>query len=443
MLVKICLALGLLACVPAWCQTQTNDAEANKPSEDDSQLQVPPPVSGQAYATTFEGENESNYLRGGVTFTGAYSSNVSYGATPVGDMSYSIWPTIALDKTTYRMHLVLDYAPGFTLYQRMSSLNQADQSLAVNLQYRLSPNLTATLAEGFQKTTNFFNQPNPLSATPVTGSVPVSNIAVIPPLAEMISNTTTSQLSYQMSADSMIGGGGSYTTLTYPNPDQVEGVFNSRSAGGSFFYSTRFREKNYIGASYQYGNYLSFQSNSPSTGTQTQTIFLFFTMFLKPNLSLSVSGGPQHYSSTQASSPSVAAWQPMTVVSMGWQGQRTTLAASYARTVSGGGGLNGTFHTNAASTSFSWQINRDWTAALSGSYSNYKNLTPFFLFSTPGGHMLSGSASLQRQINPHTNFQLGYSWAQQSYLRTSGSSYPDLNRVFVTVSFTFAKPLQR
>ena len=159
MLVKICLALGLLACAPAWCQTQANDAEANKASEDDSQLQVPPPVSGQAYATTFEGENESNYLRGGVTFTGAYSSNVSYGATPVGDMSYSIWPTIALDKTTYRMHLVLDYAPGFTLYQRMSSLNQADQSLAVNLQYRLSPNLTATLAEGFQKTTNSLTSP--------------------------------------------------------------------------------------------------------------------------------------------------------------------------------------------------------------------------------------------------------------------------------------------
>ena len=62
MLAKICLALCLLACVPAWCQTQASDAEANKPSEDDSQLQVPPPVSSQAYATTFEGESESNYL---------------------------------------------------------------------------------------------------------------------------------------------------------------------------------------------------------------------------------------------------------------------------------------------------------------------------------------------------------------------------------------------
>ena len=50
---------------------------------------------------------------------------------------------------------MLDYAPGFTLYQRTSSLNQADQNLSANFQYRLSPNLTATVAEGFQKTSNY------------------------------------------------------------------------------------------------------------------------------------------------------------------------------------------------------------------------------------------------------------------------------------------------
>ena len=48
-------------------------------------------------------------------------------------MSYSVWPTIALDKTTYRTHLVLNYAPGFTLYQRTTSLNQADQNLTADL----------------------------------------------------------------------------------------------------------------------------------------------------------------------------------------------------------------------------------------------------------------------------------------------------------------------
>ena len=116
------------------------------------------------------------------------------------------------------------------------------------------------------------------------------------------------------------------------------------------------RERTTSAPAISMGTFSRSRRNTPSTGTQTQTIFLVLTLFLKPNLSLSISGGPQHYSSTQALSPSVAAWQPMTIVSMGWQGQRTTVAASYSRTVSGGGGLNGTFHTNAANASFSWQI---------------------------------------------------------------------------------------
>ena len=89
---------------------------------------APPPVSGANYPVAFTSEERSNYLRGGVTFNTAYSDNV-LGATssglPVSDVSYSVWPTIALDATTPRLHSVLSYAPGFTFYQRTSSRNEA------------------------------------------------------------------------------------------------------------------------------------------------------------------------------------------------------------------------------------------------------------------------------------------------------------------------------
>lgn len=444
MLLRICIALWLLTCIPAWGQVATSNSAAAGDSDAEPRLQVPPPVSGQAYATTFTGETESNYLSGGVTFTGAYSSNVAWGSTPVSDMSYSIWPTIALDKKTYRTHFMFDYAPGFTFYQHTTSLNQANQNVSMNLQYQLTPNLTATVLEGFQKTSNVFDQPNPLSATTVSGSVPMTGVAVIAPVAEMLSNVTNAQLAYQVSANGMIGGGGSYDTLSYPNPQQAAGLFNSRSAGASLFYSTRVREKDYLGVSYQYENSLSFQSAAPSTETQTQSVFLFYTLYLKPTLSISVSGGPQHYSSVQAALPAAASWQPMTMVSVSWRGERTSLAGSYSRTVSGGGGLNGTFHSNNAGLSFSWRASRNWTTGLSASYSNYENLTPFFVASSPGGHTLSGTASLQRLLNDHTSIQFGYNWANQSYpgIQTV-SNNPNVNRVFVTISFTFMKPLQR
>ena len=437
-----CFGFLLLACSLAWCQANTNGQDASAGSASETQLSVPPPVSGQSYATTFSGETESNYLRYGVAFTTAYSNDVSGGNPPIGSMSYSIWPTLALDRVTYRMHLLLNYSPGFTFYQRVSSLNQGNQNVALSLQYRLSPNLTATLQEGFQKTSNIFNQPNPLNATSVSGSAPTPGVAVILPAGDQMSNTTSAQVTYRISESGMLGGSGNFSSLDYSDSNAVSGVFNSRSTGASFFYSSRFREKYYVGASYQYQNTLSYQSMAPSTRTQTDTIFFFLTTYLKPNLSLSISAGPQHYSSTQQPLPTAASWQPMTMASVSWRGERTTVAASYARTVSGGGGLNGTFHSNNASLSLSWRASRDWTAGISGSYANYKNLTPMFAATSPGGHTLSGTVALQRALNDHLNLQLGYTWTHQTYADIAAiSNTPNIQRAFLTLTFRFDRPL--
>ncbi len=83
---------------------------------------------------------------------------------------------------------------------------------------------------------------------------------------------------------------------------------------------------------------------------------------------------------------------------------------------------------------------------MSGSYSNYQNLTPFFLFSQSGRTLpLCGTASLQRNLGEHSNVQFGYSWTHQIVSRESDVSadIPNVNRVFVTLNFTFSKPLQR
>ena len=100
-------------------------------SNDNSEtpMLTPPPVSGQSYPVAPASQERSNYVRGGVTFTSAYSDNV-LGATgpssaPVSDVSYSMWPTLALDETTTRLHWTVNYAPGFTFYQRTSARNQA------------------------------------------------------------------------------------------------------------------------------------------------------------------------------------------------------------------------------------------------------------------------------------------------------------------------------
>ncbi len=443
MLARVCFGLVLLACSPAWCQVDTSNADATNGSKDDTQLQVPPPVSGQAYSSAFAGETEANYWSGGFTLSSAYSSNVTGGANPVGSMSYSLWPTIALNKATPQLHLLLSYSPGFTIYQRTSAYNQADQNVSANLQYRISPNFTISLQDVFSKTSNIFNQPNPLSGSPISGSVSAPGVAVITPFGNQINNGTSAQLTYQVSATGMLGAGGNFATLYYPNPEQVSGLYNSQSVGGSVFYSRRLGEKYYLGANYQYQQTISSQANLTGSQTQTQTVSAFLSIYLKPTLSVSISGGPQHYTATQQPFPPSSSWSPMLMVSVGWQGERTTLAANYSHMVSGGGGLNGAYDSSSAGLSANWKVSRDWTAGVAASYSDNKTLTPLFLSSSGGSTILS-TVSAQRAVGEHLNLQFGYSWTHQNYEQIAAvAAAPNYSRVFVSLSYQFNRPLHR
>ncbi|MGD1082506.1 MAG: hypothetical protein ABR881_29670 [Candidatus Sulfotelmatobacter sp.] len=375
----------------------------------------------------------------------AYSNNVLGGANPVSSMSYSIWPTLALDADTTRLHWVLNYSPGFTFYQSVSARNQSDQILAADFQYRLSPHVTASLQDSFQKTSNPFNQPNPLSATPVSGSAPAPTAAVIAPAADQIQNVANAQLTYQFSTNGMAGVGGTFTNLNYPNPAEAPGLYDSSSTGASAFYSRRLSEKYNVGVSYQYMDTLAYQVGGHSnTQTQTQTIFLFLTAYLKPTLSLSLSGGPQHYDASQPPLPASGSWSPLVMASLGWQGQRTSLAASYSRMVTSGGGLTGAYHANTANVSGRWQLSRTWSAGLLASYSLYKTLTPFFLGSSSGGHTVSGTASVQHPLGEHLSVQAGYTRIQQNYGGIAAiSATPGTNQEFVSISYQFTRALKR
>src|SRR5208283_5051608 len=184
MFTRACVGLLLLLSAYAWPQMNPNRTEAATTPGGDVPMSAPPPVGGQAYSTAFTSETQSNTLRAGLTVSTAYSNNVVGGDNPVGSAYYSIWPTLAFDANTNRLHWVLNYSPGFTFYQSISARNQSDQNVALNFQYRLSPHISVSLQDSFQKTSNPFNQPNPLLATPVSGSAPAPYQGVIAPTAD-------------------------------------------------------------------------------------------------------------------------------------------------------------------------------------------------------------------------------------------------------------------
>jgi hypothetical protein len=417
---------------------------ANGPGGSGGAMLMPAPISGEGYSMGFTSETRSNYLRGGLVFSSAYDSDATTGTNgkPIEEMSYSIWPTISLDQTRSRLHWVLTYSPGFTFYQKTSGLNQADQNLGVNLSYRLSPHVTISARDSLMKTSNVLNQPTSDLPSPVSGGVTVPNNSVIAPLADTLTNNANLSITYQFSANGMVGASGTFTNLYYPNEAQVPGLYDSSSRGGSVFYNHRLSKMHYIGATYQYQMFFAYPTIGQSE-TQTTSIYLFYTVYLKPTLSISVFGGPQYSNTVQVGLPTMTGWSPAGGASMSWQGKLTSFAASYSRSINSGGGLSGAVEASTASGSFRRQLTRMLSISVGGNYSSNDVLDALPTFQT-SGHTISGNASVQRQIGEHFNVQAQYTRLHQSYSDVPAiSSAPNRNRAAVLISYQFSRPLGR
>ena len=458
------IGLSLPSGLPIWAQTEnppaqppvpamvgvdnsSAPAENYNPDTSGDRMVTPPPVSGQAYPVALASQERSNYLRGGILFTSAYTDNAIGGVTghPVSDISNSVFPVVTLDETTSRLHSTLTYAPGFTFYQRTSGLNSANQNASIEFEYRLSPHVTFSARDSFQKTSNVFNQPPDLASTGiVSGGAQGANFSIVAPIADQLNNSGNVGISYQFSLNDMVGASGTFSNLHYPNPAQVPGLYDSSSQGGLAFYSHRVAKGQYLGATYGYQRLLSY----PTVGvneTQTHAAFLFYTVApTSSRFSISFFGGPQ-YSDTFQPTPltPLRSWTPAGGGSLGWQGQLNSVALSYTHIISGGGGLVGAVKLDSVTASVRQEITRTLNASVTGGYSQNDVLGTQSLGAT-NGHSISGTASLHQLIGQHLGVQLGYTRLHQSYSNIEViSATPDTNREFVSISYQFSRPIGR
>jgi hypothetical protein len=468
------LGPALLVAMPVWGQQPTSapdptmappanpaaspDAGSNNTSDNgpvisnsEDRMVTPPPVSGQSYPTSSVSQERSNYLRGGLLFTTAYSDNAVglVNGHPESDVSYSVAPTLAIDETTSRTHLVVSYAPGFTFYQHISSRNEADQNAAIDFQYRLSPHVTFAAHDGFQKSSSVFTQPDLGSAGAVSGGTEGGNFSVIAPVADHLTNAGNVGLTYQFALNEMVGASGTFTNLHYPNQSEVPGLFDSESQGGSAFYALRISKVNYLGVAYQYQRLLSY----PAPGTneaQTHALLLFYTVYPTPRFSISVFGGPQYAElgsqfSITGSTASLASnsLNPEAGGSLSWQGHVNNVAVSYTHMIAGGGGLIGPVRQDTGSVSIGQELSKTLNASVGGTYAQNDVLGATSL-SSLNGHTVSGTASLQQHFGQHLNVQLGYTRLHQDYSAVAIlAGAPDTNREFVALSYQFSRALGR
>ena len=206
---------------------------------------------------------------------------------------------------------------------------------------------------------------------------------------------------------------------------------------------------NYIGATYQYQRLIA----NPTFGqseTQTHALLLFYTLYATSTFSISFFGGPQHSDTIQPAEPlllpqptTLRQWTPAAGASLNWQGRLSNFAFSYSRVISSGGGLIGAVQMNSATASFRQQITRYLSGSVSGGYTQNQVLATA-LGTGNNGHSASGTASLQQQLGPHINLQLGYTRLHQVYSNVAVlAATPDTNREFVSITYQFSRPLGR
>lgn len=437
-----CFCLFIAVATPLRSQVEPS-ATGGGNDLDSEHMRTPPPVSRDGYPATAGSEDRANFLSAGLIFTTAYIDNLMlFGNESTSDESYSILPSIGLDRRTPRHGESLRYSSGYTFYQNTNQLNSASQSASANFRYHLTRYAILSVNDSFQQNNNLYNRTDPFAGGGISGAPGGSSTgALIEPYANQLQNSSGAALEYQYSKNSMVGASGAYSFLNFSSDSGIIGLNDEDTAEGNAFYSRRFG-RSYAGVTYQFSKFIT---HPVSTYTVSDTVFGFFTHYFNQSVSFSVLGGPERYTSWNEVDPKSSAWTPALQGNLGWHTNHTNLAANYSHVVSGAGGLLGTFHSDGGGLSGEWLMSPKWSIGVQTAYLHFKNLSSNNLFGVfPGGNTITGGFDVERKISERLSMQAGYQHLHQSYSNiTASSSLQDSDRASVSIMYGISRPLGR
>ncbi len=441
---RICLGFLLLICaLPLWAQVEPSASGGEEISPDEEfEMSLPPQLGGSSNSMHFGSQGRSNYLSGGLILTGAYDDNVMAGgySEPIADGSIGVVPTIGYRVTTPRQSTSFNYGAGLTFYMPNSAFNQVNQNAAFDFSYHTSRHSTLSVQDSFQQNSSLFSQPYTFNE-PASGSTLGPSPSIIVPYASQIMNSTSIEFGYQFARDAMIGGGGSYNIFHLPNLTEVEGLNNSNSFSGAGFYMRRLTKGQYLGGIYSYAHIVT---NPVDTTTGVQVGSIFYTLQPNVRFSLELTAGPQYVNTSEPDHPSESSLGAFVLADIAYHGTRAGWSTSYSHSVTAGQGLVGAYTSDAFNATASWQIEKTWSASISGAYLNLATALPASVVSTPGGHTFFATVSVMHQLGEHLNIEADYRRLHQSYRDiTVVSNSPDDDRVSVSLYYQFRRPVGR
>jgi hypothetical protein len=416
----------------------TGDASSDVP-------QLPVLLGGQGISATFLSEMErSNYLRGGVNVGAAYDTNPLLLSTgEVGNASVSIFPNINIQESSSRLRWNLGYAGGLTINQSLVNENQDSQNLIFDSQYRLSPHVNLRVAETFSLATGFFDAGNGTESGAGSGG---PNASLIAPLSTQRSSMTTVETNYHFALNDLIGASGSFYDLHFTNVPAGTRLADSETASGAAFWLHRIVGADWGGISYRFQR-ITF---NPGGGeTEVHSFLAVDTLNISSRLTLTGFVGPQ-YTENQGLFPGelqathTNGWSVSGGAEGAWKNQNTGIAAGYSRGISDGGGVLGAVLLQTVHANFRRELIKGWAVALYATHGTNQSLTVPLATSASSINLTSAGISLDHNVTKNMGLRMGFSHDLQQQFglpAPTPTQNANRNRVFLTLSYQWAKPL--
>jgi hypothetical protein len=424
------------------------DTQAAADEAGDEPPNIPTLLGGPKMPVLFSSEQaRSNYLHGGVNVGAEYNDNpflASKGGegTPI----YSIFPNIALERTTSRTRWTLSYAAGLTVNQELSSRNQGAHDLNFDSQYRLSPHVRLHVAEDFSLTTGFFDSGTVAGGANGAGG---PNASLITPLSQQRSSSTVMEADYHFAPKDVVGASGFFHDLHFNDAAVGSTLVDTRKAAASAFWLHGLVRHDWAGLSYRFQR-LTFDPNGE---TLVHSVMVVNTLSLR-RFALTAFVGPEYsdnhgLAAANAGSGQVSQFSDWSIgagVDASWQKDRTIVVAGYSRLINDGGGVLGVVRQQGVHAHLRQELYPGWAVGLGASYGDNKALTVPFSASATSIKLTSVGVFLARNLGRSLGLGLGYfhDFQEQSVPTSVAQDFNvHRNRFSVELSYQWAKALGR
>jgi hypothetical protein len=426
----------------AFWGTQTYAQEIEEVAPDNRTTSAPPTLNGQGPSLAFASEKtHTNYLAGGFAVTDSYTDNATLTTVdPRSDFSYLIQPYLRYTRSTPQMDWDVNLGAGVIFDQHLPQENEFAKNVGVDLTYRFSPYYSLRLSETFTDTTGLFSISNPGSLSSGIGSVEQSNGSVLVPLNQRtVTNSTLAELSYQLTPYSTIGVRGSFSILDYPGSPQntqIGTLYDTNGYLGEVFYNRRISWRQWIGVSFRAQKF-----DTAISSTDTATVLLYYSVKVAQNATLSLFAGPEYYNSPQILAVTNLTglyqghqWTSAEGATLSWQRDRTSIALTFSRQLSDGGGLYPAVTLTLANATMRRQLSKNLEAKVGFTYSSNDPLALGNSY-----HGTSALFELQQRFGRGFMLRAGYAHEQQQW-----PNIPNLanaNITWVSFSYGFSRVL--